>query len=172
MRHLETCDSRCDVVVSPGVEPRPAASSTYRLGTAHVLRVLGPLVIGLGFVWVVIAFTGLPDLVLVVLALVTVIVVAATAVLLLRPPRVLLLTAAGYRVSLVRGAGEPVAGWAQVESVDTRRVGDAVSLVISLEDGRSTVLPLTLLGLRHLEAQREVHERLNAAHGYRRLDWS
>jgi hypothetical protein len=42
-------------------------------------------------------------------------------------------------------------------------------LLVLLADGGRSALRLSLLGPRSAEAQREVHERLNSAFGYRRL---
>jgi hypothetical protein len=154
------------VTVTP-TNVRP--SSTYRLSTAHVLRVLGPLVIALGALWMVVAITELTGAVRGLAALLTLVVVGVGAVALVRPPRVLQLSADGYRVSLVRGAGVPRSSWPEVEAVGTQPGGTGPCLVLTLKGKQTTVVPLSLLGARSLEAQREVHERLNQAHGYRRL---
>ncbi|MGI8433791.1 MAG: hypothetical protein ACR2LE_03510 [Nocardioidaceae bacterium] len=144
--------------------------TTYRLGRANVLRVAGVGAAALGLCWVVTALMGLPSAGVVALAVLTGCLLLATAVLALWPPRVLDLDADGYRVRLVRGAGESQAQWRSVDSVETAPVGGALCLVVSLSGGRSSVIPLSLLGSRSAQAQREIHERLNAAHGYRRLD--
>jgi hypothetical protein len=145
------------------------SSSTYRLSTAHLLRSLGALVIGLGALWVVVAVSGLTGVIRGLLALVTLVIVLLALVLLVRPPRVLELSADGYRISLVRGAGVARSAWTEVESVGTQTRGSALCLVFNLKGEATSTLPLSLLGTRNVEAQREVHERLNDAHGYRRL---
>lgn len=144
-------------------------TTTYRLGFAHVLRLLGPAVIGLGVAWLLLAALGGGGVLRGLLALLTVVVVVAALVLLLRPPAVLRLSDDGYRITWIRGSGDPAASWGDVTGVGAQRVGDAMSLVFELADGRTSTLPLTLLGARNAEAQREVHDRLNTAHGYRRL---
>jgi hypothetical protein len=133
------------------------------------MRIIGPLVLVLGAAWVVIAVAEITGTPRGLLALVTLVVVVAGLVALLRPPRVLTLTDEGYRVSLVRGAGVYRAAWTDVESVGTQTVGGALALVFSLKGGAHSAVPLTLLGQHNLAAQREVHQRLNDAHGYRRL---
>ena len=150
------------------MEPQ-AGASTYRLGFGHILRLIGPAIIAVGVVWLVLAALGANGVLRGLAGLLTVVVVFGGLVLVARPPRILRLTADGYRISWVRGTGDPVAAWSQVEAVGTQRVGDAVSLVFELSNGRTSSLPLTLLGPRNAEAQREVHERLNAANGYRKL---
>ncbi len=144
--------------------------TTYRLGRALVLRVAGVVVAMLGLCWLVITLMSLPSAGVVPLMLLTGCLLLATAILALRPPRVLDLDTDGYRVRLVRGTGESRAQWRSVDAVETAPVGGALCLLVSLSGGRSSVIPLSLLGARSAEAQREIHERLNGAHGYRRLD--
>jgi len=146
------------------------AESTYRLGAAHLLRLAGTIVIGLGLLWIVGTFLAIPGPLRVVLAIVTIGVLVTLVVAAVRPPRILTMDEAGYRVRWVRGSGRASAAWREVEGVTNRRVGTAELMVVELRDGTSTTVPLTLLGPAHLAAQREVHERLNSAHGYRRLD--
>jgi hypothetical protein len=86
---------------------------------------------------------------------------------------VLELSAAGYRVRMVRGAGTArEAAWTDVSKVRRQRLGPGACLVLSLGDGARTVVPLALLeggaatGDR-LEA--ELRSRLDRSHGQRRL---
>ena len=144
--------------------------TTYRLDAAVVLRVVGSLFVVLGLACLVAAVTvGSSPLVL-VLALLTVLLVVVGAVATLRPPRILTLSDRGFRVSLVRGAGTTSAEWEDVESVESGVVRGTPAIVLALTGGRSTVVPLSLLGRRNVEAQRDIHQRLNDAYGYRHLD--
>jgi hypothetical protein len=151
------------------VTPTNPGTSSYRLSTAHVLRAFGPLIIGLGAGWILLATAGVTGVVRGIAAAVTLIIVGGGILAVVRPPRVLALSADGYRVSLVRGGGVARSSWSEVESVGTQVRGSALCLVFILKDGATSLVPLSLLGARHAEAQREVHERLNQAHGYRRL---
>jgi hypothetical protein len=81
---------------------------------------------------------------------------------------VLRLTAEGYAVGWVRGAGVRHETWQAVESVQTVRLGADRALCVTLAGGRRSVVPLALLGSRQVEATREVHDRLTTAHGDRR----
>jgi hypothetical protein len=145
------------------------SSSTYRLSTSHVLRALGPVLIGLGVVWVVAALVSPWPPLRWLLGVATLVVAGIAAVGLLRPPTVLRLSLEGYRVSFVRGVGAAEAAWSAVETAGTERRSGTPCLRITLTDGRTSVIPLSLLGTRSGEAQRDVHVRLNEAHGYRRL---
>ena len=75
---------------------------------------------------------------------------------------------AGMRTTVA--AGTTTAEWDDVESVDSGVVRGTPAIVLALTGGRSTVVPLSLLGRRNVEAQRDIHKRLNDAYGYRHLD--
>jgi hypothetical protein len=156
--------------------------STYRWSRAAVLRLIGVAAVVLGVLWLALGLLGgwLPgtigSTVEGVCAALTAAALAAGCLLVARPPRVLELSAAGYRIWHLRGAGVHAAGWSQVEAVDTQASRDGRMIVVELSDGRTSTVPVTLLGARALEVQREMHERLNGAFGYRSLreaaDWS
>ena len=75
----------------------------------------------------------------------------------------------GYRVRNVRGRGVAEASWSEVETVTGGPGTEGAVMQITLRGGRSSVVPLVLLGPQAVVAEREIHERLNAAFGYRRL---
>ncbi|MBA2573899.1 MAG: hypothetical protein H0V02_03815 [Nocardioidaceae bacterium] len=156
-----------DSTASDGVEGQ--ALSTYRLARAHVIRAVGALSLVLGVLWLLVALLDTSVPTRLTLSVVTVVIAAVCALLLLRPPAVLRLTRGGYGIALVRGAGVKEAEWVDVASVATAPVGGAVALVLTLNDGQTSTLPLSLLGAQQVEAQRDVRRRLNSAHGYRRL---
>lgn len=144
--------------------------NVYRLGIAHLIRLAGSLVVALGILWLLATLLGAGSGLRIALAVLTVGCLLALVVLFVRPPYVLRLDEDGYAVRWVRGAGRSVAAWREVDNVTSRRVGDAKSMVFELKDGSTTIMPLTLLGTDALRAQQDVRERLNAAHGYRKLD--
>ncbi|MDX6366792.1 MAG: hypothetical protein QOK30_1868 [Nocardioidaceae bacterium] len=150
--------------------PDGRGPSTYHLDAAVVLRVAGSLLVVLGLACLVVALTVGSSPLLLVLAALTVLLVMAGAVATLRPPRILTLSDRGFQVSLVRGAGTTSGQWDDVESVDSGVVRGTAAIVLALSGGRSTVVPLSLLGRRNVEAQRDIHNRLNDAYGYRHLD--
>lgn len=80
-----------------------------------------------------------------------------------RPPTVLTLDDAGYRARGRRGTGT----WKSVESVE---VDDGL-LRFTDGAGEITAIPLQLVDHRQrADLIRDVYDRLNTAHGYRRFD--
>ena len=146
-----------------------SGTRAYRLDRAVVLRVVGPLFVLVGVAWMFLTAVGGGAAPAVVMAVLTLALALGSAVALYRPPIVVALTEGGYRVSLVRGAGVSAASWSDVEYVDTNVAGGAPSIIITLHGGRTTVIPLSLLGRHHVDTQRDIHNRLNTAFGYRHL---
>ena len=159
--------------------------SVYRLDFLHVLRLTGVRMIVAATLVVAAAVmlsfetTGIRAIGYVAGAA-AVVVIGVSVVLLLRPPVVLVLDATGYRVSRLRGSGLRGSGlrgsglrtgsWAEVKRVENHTTGLGQSLVIELESGETTRVPLILVVREAGRLQLEVHERLNAAHKYRPYD--
>ncbi|TNC43167.1 hypothetical protein [Mumia zhuanghuii] len=148
--------------------------TTYRLTLVLALRLFGirMMVAAVGAVVAAVLLTIGGSAVIwgIVVSVLVALLVVASLVALRWPPRLITLTEVGYRVHRVRGAGVRAGAWAQVERVDDKPSPEGgTDLVIGLEHGRTTRLPMLLFGLRGLELQREIRERLNAAHGYRPL---
>lgn len=150
--------------------------TTYRWSRAQVIRVVGLLVVLLGLLWLVVAAVaalggpGLGSMLRLVAAGLTVLGLAAAVWLVVRPPAVLQLSATGYRVFRLGGGGVPAAEWSDVQSVRTQASTEGSVIVVELSGGRTSLVPASVLGLRATDAQREMHDRLNSAFGYRRLD--
>jgi hypothetical protein len=83
-----------------------------------------------------------------------------------RRPVVLTLDDDGYRSRTRSTGGLFTGGWLDVEDV---RVADDV-LVFSLVDGGEQHMPLAFFGRDKMRLLHDINERLNAAHGYRRLE--
>jgi hypothetical protein len=144
-------------------------ATTYRWSRAYGVRLLGLALAVLGATFLVMTLADRAGWTVVLVGLVAVVAAVVLARLVVWPPAVLVLTADGYRVRHLRGAGARAASWREVEGVQTRTTSDGPAIVVELADGRTSVVPLALLGPRAGEAQREIHERLNTAFGYRRL---
>ncbi len=133
--------------------------TTYRLDRAPALAVAGVLVI-------VAALTGFVTALMssVALGIVTAALLVIAIVVVARPPVVLRLDA--ERIRTRRSS----AAWKDVQDV---RHGDG-QLMLSLgpEGAAQRVLRIALatVGTRAPELVREVYDRLNTAHGYRRFD--
>jgi hypothetical protein len=148
--------------------------TTYRWPLVQVVRSAGLVFVVLGVLWVVVALVhpvlgGAARAVVIVVSLLTLIVTVGAAALAARPPKVLTLTADGYRIHHLRGGGVSSAKWTDVAGVTTVAAPDGPVIVVDL-GARRSVLPVSLLGPRSIEAQRQIHELLNTAYGYRRLD--
>ena len=149
--------------------------TTYRWSRAPVLRSVGLLAVVLGLGWLAVAAVTAwrgqgPGPVLGLSAAgLTALGLAGAIWLVVRPPSVLELSPTGYRILHLRGAGVPAAAWSDVESVDSRSSAAGPAIVVELSGGRTSLVPSSLVGLRATEAQREMHDRLNTAFGYRRL---
>ena len=151
------------------MDPQSRADSAYRLSTPHVIRLVAPFELLIGLAWIAAAFVGLSRGWMLLLVLVTVAVGVVGAYLFVRPPAVLTLTDVGYRIGFARNRGCTAAAWREVESVGTADASGVAVLVFVLADGSRSAVPLSLLGSRNADAQRDVHERLNRAYGYRRF---
>lgn len=149
------------------------STAVYRLDLRHVLRLVGlRLVIAAGLVVVaaiLLGFGGFAGAVAYALGVVVVVLVLLAVVPLVRPPSVVRLDGHGYRVRRVRDCGARSGAWTEIRRVDHKSGDLGQSLVIALEDGRTTYVPLVLVAGQATRMQRDIHDRLNAAHGYRKL---
>ena len=151
-------------------------TTQYRWPRPLMLRFTGVVTAALGTLWIVgVVFdvwvvSGLGATVYVVALSATALVLIVALVLLGRPPLVIEMASDGYRLHHLRGGGVATAQWRDVESAQTQSSSNGPLIVIQLKDGRRSLLPLTLLGARAVEAEREIHDRLSTGHGYRPLD--
>jgi hypothetical protein len=164
---------------SPGGEP-----SSYLLARSHSVAVLGRCAVGtgtlvLGLVVAAAVTDDIPGPLAVALVTAIVIGLALTglaAMRVLKPPVVLELSDAGYRVRMLRGAGTArQAAWTEVAKVRRQRLAPGTCLVLALNDGARTVVPLALLEGGVTTGQRleaDLRSRLDHSHGQRRLNRS
>ena len=141
----------------------------YRWSRAYGLRILGLSVVLLAVVWLLAALSGFQSWSLVVMAVAALIAVGCLVRLVVLPPLLLEVSSDGYRLHHVRGGGVRQARWSEVRSVEGGSGAEGAVMSITLENGRATLVPLVLLGAQGAAAEREFHDRLNAAFGYRRL---
>jgi hypothetical protein len=151
-------------------------TTQYRWPRPLMLRLSGVVTAALGTLWIVgIAIdvwvvSGLGATLYVVGLSGTAVVLVVALVLLGRPPLVVEMAPDRYRLHHLRGGGVATAQWHDVESAQTQSSSNGPLIVIQLKDGQRSLLPLTLLGARSVEAEREIHDRLSTGHGYRPLD--
>jgi hypothetical protein len=73
------------------------------------------------------------------------------------------LSATGYRVALVRGAGVKEARWSEVEDAVATKPDAGPCVVLRLKDGRSTTIPTDLLAADKDDFARDVRDHLSRA---------
>ncbi|MEZ0577303.1 hypothetical protein [Nocardioides sp. MH1] len=142
----------------------PSTPVDYRMAPLVVARFVGAYLILFAVVILVstvgVAAAGLgPDLLVVLLAagLLGLVVLAwwlRTRVSVVR------LTAQGYRVRLVRGAGVGEARWSEVEDAVATQPQDVPCVVLRLKDGRSTTIPVEILAGDKDDFARDVRAHL------------
>jgi hypothetical protein len=130
------------------------------------LLALGALVV-LGAVLV--ALTPLPSGALTGVVLLALLGLGALFVRLRSGAPVVRLEEDGYQVRMVRGAGTKAARWTDVEDVAATTVRGERCVVLRLRDGRATVIPVDILGVRPDDFVRDLQQHLNRGHGYRSL---
>jgi hypothetical protein len=141
----------------------------YRWSRAYGLRFAGIAISCLAVLWVVVALAGFAWWGWLLLTIGMALLAGCLVRFVWLPPVLLEVSSHGYRLLKVRGGGVPTASWADVESVATSRRESGSVMVVTLSDGRTTSVPLVLLGSQTVAAEREMHSRLNSAFGYRRL---
>jgi hypothetical protein len=147
-------------------------SSGYRLASPLAARLVGSLLVGVAalvlVLTVVAAVLRWPPMVIVGVGAGTVVLVVAAA-LAVRRIEVVRLDEDGYRVRLVRGAGVTSARWADVTDAVTASPGGIDCLVIRLQDGGTTTIPVSALDADREAFAADVRDHLRRAEGLRRL---
>ena len=143
---------------------RPAPVTDYRLPPALVARFVGGYLVALAALLLVVtvvvgALGWSPDLIVVVLA-VGLVGLFALAWWLRARLVVVRLTEAGYRVRFVRAAGVREARWSEVEDAVAATPRGYECVVLRLRDGRSTTIPVQLLGADKDDFARDVQAHL------------
>ena len=143
----------------------------YRLAPALVVRLVGTAFVALALLLllatVAIALFDGPIEVVVVAVLVVALACVGLGWWLRRRAWVLRCTDEGYRVRLVRGAGEHRARWSEVEDAVTTYRHDVPCVVLRLRDGRTTTLPVGVLAVDREQFVRDLQDRLQRGHGLR-----
>jgi hypothetical protein len=157
-----------------GFESRPlcviAETSSpvdYRMAPLVVARFVGGYLILFAVLilsgTVVVALAGLePDLLVVLLA-VGLLGLLGLAWWLRSRVSVVRLSATGYRVAMVRGAGVKEARWSEVEDAVATQPDAGPCVVLRLKDGRSTTIPMELLAADKDDFARDVRDHLGRA---------
>jgi hypothetical protein len=148
-------------------------TSDYRLAPALGARFLGALLVLLALVLVVltllVAVLDWPVGVLAGAGAVGLLGVLVAGWLVLRGLPVVRFTADGYRVRMLRRAGENAARWTEVTEAVAASPGGTPVVVIRLRDGRSTTIPVQALAADREEFARDLRRHLQDGSGLRPL---
>lgn len=142
-------------------------STDYRLAPSVAVRLVGAVLVVVAVLvlacTLVVAFLDLHTSVLLVPVALGVVVIAVVWVLWARRGWLVRTTPEGYRVQWVRGVGTAAARWVDVEDAVTATVADSPVVVLRLQDGRSSTIPVELLAINREDFVRELQQHL--AHG-------
>lgn len=152
------------------LSPTDAAPVDYRMNPAFAARFVGAALVVTAVlvfaVTAVVALVGLPLVVLVAVVVVAVAGVLGLAAWLRRTP-VLRCDNDGYRVALVRGAGVTRARWVDVSDAATSSPHGIPCVVLHLQDGRATTIPVQALAIDREQFVRELQQHLQRGQGLR-----
>lgn len=148
----------------PVRRPLAAPLRARLLGAAIVVAAV-PLLAAVLLTWLL----GLPTPVVSVVVGVVLVGLLLALGLLLPGHWVVRLDEDGYRVRALRSARARSARWSDVRDVQTTTVEGHRCLVLRLRDGRTTTLPVDVLGGDPAELTAVVTAQLDRTHGYRRL---
>ena len=153
---------------SPGPVP-----TEYRFARALLVRSIGILLalVGVGIFGaaLLVAFVGLPGLVLTIVVVLGLVSILTAAAVLSRFGTIVRFDDEGYHVRLLRGAGVRAARWSEVEDSVTTTSRGQDCVVLRLRDGRSTTVPVSVLETTSQQFVDDLRSRLNRGRGYRRL---
>jgi hypothetical protein len=145
-----------------------APTTTYRLAPALGARLVGRSLVSLAVVVVVATVVGVAIgagwLLAGWVTLVGLALVAGWAWYLVRRAWAVRLTPEGYAVRLLGGIGVAAASWSQVDEVLAASPGGRPCLVLRLDDGRMTTLPMAALAGDADAVAHDVRRRVRDAH--------
>lgn len=153
--------------------PAPTETTHYRLPGVLAARVVGAALVALAVLVLtatvlVVALEVTPDL-LVLVAGLGVLGLALLGWWLRSRAYLVRLDGDGYQVGLAFGVGVRAARWREVTDLGTTTVGGTPQVVLNLEGGGRTTLPVAALGEQREDLVRDLTARLRHGHGLRRL---
>jgi hypothetical protein len=147
------------------------AASDYRLAPLLIARFVGVYLVLLAVLvfaaTALVAIADLPTISLVVLLVLALVGLFVLGWVLRSRVTVVHFDEAGYRVTMVRGAGVKEARWADVEEALTADVRGFPCVIIRLRDGGTTTIPVQAVAGDPDDFARDVQARLRAG-GQRR----
>jgi hypothetical protein len=152
-----------------------SARSLYRVRRAYFARALGrtaivtAVLVLLVTVCLAVPAPGWLTALLVVLTAVAMVVASWIAVSVMLPPTLLQLDEQGFRVSKRYSSGPRQRSWWEVQNVASQQGPQGWALIMQHDDGEYTAVPLSLAAVDPVRVEQDVRDRLNEAHGYRKL---
>lgn len=157
----------------PSQPPLPALPVRRPLAPALRARILGAGIVAVAVVLLALVLLAwllsLPGVVVTLVVVVVVVALAALLGLLLPAHWVLRLDEDGYRIRVLRSAQAMSARWSDVLDVRVATVDGVRCSVIRLRDGRTSTLPVDVLGGDPEELVHVIAAQLDRTHGYKRL---
>lgn len=151
----------------------PPAPSEYRFAQSLLVRSMGALLAlvggGVFLVALLVAFVGVPGVVLTGAVVAGLLAVLGAAGWLSRFGTIVRFDAEGYQVRMLRGAGVRSARWSDVEDSVTTVSAGQDCVVLRLRDGRTTTVPVSVLDTTPEVFVDDLRSRLSRGRGYRRL---
>lgn len=161
------------MAASPPDLPPQDGPVDYRLAPLVTARFVGMGLVLLALAMfagtAVVALTGLPPDLLVVLLVVGVVGVFALGWWLRSRAYVVRCGPEGYRIGVVRGAGVKQERWTAVEDAVAAAPRGVPAVVLRLRDGRTTTIPVGLLSLDKDDFVREMQRYLQRGQGLHKL---
>ncbi len=146
----------------PAVEA-PVGTSYYRMAPIMAARLLGLALVVFAVVafvaTIAVTFAGGDIRAVVIAVLVLVLLTAAATWFSIKAGWIVRADSVGYRVRMLRGAGARSAPWSSVTNISTAFVKDVPTLVLTLDDGRTTSIPTTILAIDKEQFVRELRAR-------------
>ncbi|MBA2955195.1 hypothetical protein GON03_12715 [Nocardioides sp. MAH-18] len=156
----------------PDSPPELPDETAYHLAPAIAARVVGGLLVALALLLavgtVVVAVADLPLGILAAVVLVGVVAVVGVHLASRRVP-VVRFDRAGYQVRWVRGAGVRAAAWTEVTEAVTATTERVPVVVLRLEGGRTTTIPVQVLDVDRERFVRDLQAHLQRGQGLRPL---
>jgi hypothetical protein len=169
---VRTVWNRARVTATPGDRP---ARSVYRVRRAYFARSLGRVAVLaaalmlLATVCLAFSAPGWLTSALVVLTTVALTITAVIAVSLVLPPTLIQLDRQGFRASKRYTSGRRSADWQDVQGAASQEGPNGWVLMLQLNDGGHTAVPLALADASPVAVEQDVRDRLDEGHGYRPL---
>jgi hypothetical protein len=147
----------------------------YRIRRAYFLRALGRTAVVAAVLMMLASLSflsealGVVSSVLVILTAVALVAVAVVSVSVLLPPTLLQLDTLGFRASKRHTSGPRQGHWADIQAAASREGPQGWVLIVQHASGDHTAVPLGFADAPAETIERDVRDRLDESHGYRRL---